>query len=151
MSLRKLLRLNRWSIQINDYAVRDDDGSLLRDEGWKTIYKNIFGHIQATVTTSAKGKDDTTKAFGKIELESYYTIFHNYDDIVFKTNMRILTHHNPTKLITFLPNGEVDFEIHKRDEIRVFEFLGSREAVGDRRNNLKHFELYLKQVFRQHV
>lgn len=148
MSLRQMLRQNRWSIQVNDFAVRNETGSIDRKEGWVTTYQNLLGNVQSTVTTSAKGKDDTIKTYNKVELESFYTIFHNYVNIIFNTNMRFLVHHNPTKKITFLTDGQVDLNIHKTDEIRIFEFVGIREPVG-KRNKLGHFELYMKQIFRQ--
>lgn len=151
MSLRRLVKLNKFTVETNRYALQMPDGSLDRKYSWIPIYLNVDGFMQATVTTSAKGKDDTTKEFNQVELESFYTIFHIRSDIIFNTDNRILMHRDPRKKLQFDVYGFPDLTVHSRSDIRIFEFIGAREPGGDRRAKLSHFELYLKEIFRQEI
>ena len=145
MSLRKLLRWHYWTLQTNDCATPDKSGAFDRRSSWLITNLNLRGNVQATATSSnAAGKDDTIILYGMREVLLFYTIFHNYDNIVFSPSNRILVHIDPRQKI----EANCNTIVTAKENIRVFEFLSAREPVA-LRGKKKLFELYIKQTYRQ--
>lgn len=140
MSLKQLLKWHYFSIQTNEFAGIGDSGAINRKDGWQLEHENLRCNLQATLSSTSKGRDDTIQKYGIKELEIYFTLFHNYDNIIFNENRRILVHRNP-KLPVDIINGKSD--------IRIMEFIGAREPVAIRARGLTLFECYLRQIFRQ--
>jgi len=137
MALKKLLKWHRFSLQTNEFVVKDDTGSLNRKDGWITTHENLHGHLQ--VARSNSRRDNTVDYYGIVEQEISHILFHNYASLDIKENYRILVNKSNPKFVIS------DFEVNS--EIRIFQFVGNREPVSLRRLTL--FELYLKEITRQ--
>ena len=146
MSLLSLLRWHKFTVQTNQYATQSETGSIQRKDAWITIENglNIRGHLQNTIESGRKGKDNTILEYGIRELELYWTIFHNHvflHELPIGTGHRILIHNNP----------RLSIDLSKPEFIRTFEVISAKEPVSLRQRGLTLFEVYLKQIFRQSI
>lgn len=146
MSLISLLKWHKFTVQTNEYAAQSVTGSIQRKDAWINVPNalNINGHLQNTIESGKRGKDNTILEYGIRELEIYWTIFHNHvflSEIPVDTGHRILVHKNPRSPI----------DLSKPEDIRVFEVISAKEPVSLRQRGLTLFEIYLKQIFRQSI
>jgi hypothetical protein len=146
MSLARMLRWHFFSVQTNEFATTDKTGALDRKHGHALILRNLQGQLQATLSSSSKGRNDTIQKYNLNELETYYTLYHRYtpDYHQFGPNCRILIHKDPRKQLS---ESEINGEAVN---VRLFEFIGIREAVG-LRVRFKLFEMYLKEIHRKTI
>lgn len=136
MSLFRLLRWHRFTIQTNEFAV-NQGGAIDRRGGWINEFENLYCQLQAVSTN----KNDERLDYHIAELEVKYILFHNYTDKYNKQNVknkRILVWADPRLPIT-------DFT--DKVNIRVFNIISDKEPVA-KRGSKTIFELYLEEVLR---
>ena len=69
MSLREFLKWHFFSVQTIEHAGRDKAGAIDRQNQWITTHENKRGHLQAQMSSTSRGRDDTVLTFGKPEFE----------------------------------------------------------------------------------
>jgi len=142
MALKALLRWHYFTVQTIEAAPIDQGGAVNRSSaGYVTKYTDIKGHLQSTLTSSSKGRNDVVVKFGLREFEIYWTLYHNNIEIqnILNSGHRILIHKDPRKP---LPGDKT--------LIRIFEVISAREPVAIRGKKTL-FEVYLKEVKHQKV
>ncbi len=138
-----MLKWHYFSVMSNDGAGLDNSGAVDRKGGYSLIHLNLQGHLQATLVSSSKGRNDLIEQYNLQELETYYTIYHKYppETYEFSPATRILIHKNPRKQLTAS-------QIFGDDSlVRTYDFIGTREPVA-LRSRLEFYEMYLKEVHR---